>query len=111
MKNNIPIYDIDGMLLNDSNLTVETAKERIKHYEEKMKEVTNNPEEAAKKLSIYKTYIINLQSFILKQYMLYGAGAPKTTTTDQIKEAMESLKKEVEMDEYVEPIEEIKDDE
>lgn len=122
MTTNSNIYDIDGELLRSagdtSDLTTDEAQKRIEQYQKKLNELSekepNNP-----KLSIYNTYIKNLQSYIFNQYILHPELMPKVeqTTQEQIQKAMEDLKAEVEaeeaketkMDEYVD-FEEVKDE-
>lgn len=122
MTTNSNIYDIDGELLRSagdtSDLTIDEAQKRIEQYQKKLNELSekepNNP-----KLSIYNTYIKNLQSYIFNQYILHTELMPKVeqTTQEQIQKAMEDLKAEVEaeeaketkMDEYVD-FEEVKDE-
>lgn len=122
MTTNSNIYDIDGELLRSagdtSDLTIDEAQKRIEQYQKKLNELSekepNNP-----KLSIYNTYIKNLQSYIFNQYILHPELMPKVehTTQEQIQKAMEDLKAEVEaeeaketkMDEYVD-FEEVKDE-
>lgn len=125
MTTNGNIYDIDGELLRSagdtSDLTIDEAQKRIEKYQKKLNELSekepNNP-----KLSIYNTYIKNLQSYIFNQYILHPELMPKVeqTTQEQIQKAMEDLKAEVEaeettestpdeMDKYVD-FEEIKDE-
>lgn len=122
MTTNNNIYDIDGELLRSagdtSDLTIDEAQKRIEKYQKKLNELSekepNNP-----KLSIYNTYIKNLQSYIFNQYILHPELMPKVeqTTQEQIQKAMEDLKAEVEaeeaketvMDQYVD-FEEVKDE-
>ena len=122
MTTNSNIYDIDGELLRSiddtSDLTIDEAQKRIEQYQKKLNELSekepNNP-----KLSIYNTYIKNLQSYIFNQYILHPELMPRVeqTTQEQIQKAMEDLKAEVEaeeaketkMDEYVD-FEEVKDE-
>ena len=104
MKTNSNIYDIDGELLRSagdtSDLTIDEAQKRIEQYKKKLNELSekepNNP-----KLSIYNTYIKNLQSYIFNQYILHPELMPKIeqTTQEQIQKAMEDLKAEVEAEE------------
>ncbi len=119
MTTNSNIYDIDGELLRSagdtSDLTIDEAQKRIEQYQKKLNELSekepNNP-----KLSIYNTYIKNLQSYIFNQYILHPELMPKVehTTQEQIQKAMEDLKADVEAeetnDEYVD-FEEVKDEE
>lgn len=104
MTTNSNIYDIDGKLLRSagdtSDLTIDEAQKRIEQYQKKLNELSekepNNP-----KLSIYNTYIKNLQSYIFNQYILHPELMPKVehTTQEQIQKAMEDLKAEVEAEE------------
>ena len=107
MTTNSNIYDIDGELLRSagdtSDLTIDEAQKRIEQYQKKLNELSekepNNP-----KLSIYNTYIKNLQSYIFNQYILHPELMPKVehTTQEQIQKAMEDLKAEVEAEETIE---------
>lgn len=116
MTINSNIYDIDGEILreagNTEELSIDEAQKRVNSYQEKLKEL--DPKDP--KVSIYNTYIRNLQSYIFNQYLLHPELMPiqHNTTQDEIKKAMEELKAEAEneekeavMDEYVEPIEEV----
>ena len=110
------IYDIDGEIIRKAGdveqMRIESAQKKIDSYKEKLKNL--DPKDP--KVSIYNTYIRNLQSYIFNQYLLHPELMPhmQNTTQDEIKKAMEELKAEVEneeketvMDEYVEPIEEV----
>ena len=122
MTTNSNIYDIDGELLRSagdtSDLTIDEAQKRIEQYQKKLNELSEK-EPNSQKLSIYNTYIKNLQSYIFNQYILHPELMPKVeqTTQEQIQKAMEDLKAEVEaeeaketkMDEYVD-FEEVKDE-
>lgn len=129
MKNNSNIYDIDGEILRESGnteeLTLEEAQKRLDSYQKKLNELAEK-EPNSQKLSVYNTYIKNLQSYIFNYYLLHPELMKwaNKTTQDEIQQAMEDLKKDVEaeeketvtesisneMDEYVEPIEEIADE-
>lgn len=129
MKNNSNIYDIDGEILRESGnteeLTLEEAQKRLDSYQKKLNELAEK-EPNSQKLSVYNTYIKNLQSYIFNYYLLHPELMKwaNKTTQDEIQKAMEDLKKDVEaeeketvtesisneMDEYVEPIEEIADE-
>lgn len=129
MKNNSNIYDIDGEILRESGnteeLTLEEAQKRLDSYQKKLNELAEK-ESNSQKLSVYNTYIKNLQSYIFNYYLLHPELMKwaNKTTQDEIQKAMEDLKKDVEeeeketvtesisdeMDEYVEPIEEIADE-
>lgn len=129
MKNNSNIYDIDGEILRESGnteeLTLEEAQNRLESYQKKLNELAEK-EPNSQKLSVYNTYIKNLQSYIFNYYLLHPELMKwmNKTTQDEIQKAMEDLKKDVEeeeketvmesisneMDEYVEPIEEIADE-
>lgn len=110
------IYDIDGEIIRKAGdveqMRIESAQKKIDSYKEKLKDLDSKDP----KVSIYNTYIRNLQSYIFNQYLLHPELMPhmQNTTQDEIKKAMEELKNEVEneeketvMDEYVEPIEEV----
>lgn len=129
MKNNSNIYDTDGEILRESGnteeLTLEEAQKRLESYQKKLNELAEK-EPNSQKLSVYNTYIKNLQSYIFNYYLLHPELMKwaNKTTQDEIQKAMEDLKKDVEkeeketvmesisneMDEYVEPIEEIADE-
>ena len=129
MKNKSNIYDIDGEILRESGnteeLTLEEAQKRLDSYQKKLNELAEK-ESNSQKLSVYNTYIKNLQSYIFNYYLLHPELMKwaNKTTQDEIQKAMEDLKKDVEeeeketvtesisdeMDEYVEPIEEIADE-
>ena len=122
MKTNSNIYDIDGEILRESGnteeLPLEEAQKRLDSYKKKLNELSEK-EPNSQKLSVYSTYIKNLQSYIFNYYLLHPELMQQfsKTTEDEIQKAMEDLKKDVEeeeketvMDEYVEPIEEIADE-
>lgn len=104
MKNNSNIYDIDGDLIRSINdthkWTVEDAQKRIDFYTKKIEELPEND----KKIDIYRTYIANLNRYIWKLYSemskpelnKYLTLAQNATTEDQIKQAIDELKEEVE---------------
>lgn len=118
MKSNTNIYDIDGNILRKAGdteeLSITEAQNRVKDYQEKIKELSEN-EGDKHKISVYQTYIDNLQRYIMNYYINHPElmNSLHNTTQDEIQKAMKELKAEVEaeesMDEYVEPIEEIKD--
>ena len=115
MKNNSNIYDIDGELIHsidNGKLSVEDAEIRLNKYQEKLKQLVDNQEDSFK-AGVYKTYIQNLQRYILNYYITHPEEAQaRLSTEQQIKEAMEQLKNDLEkeeaeekptiMDEYVE---------
>lgn len=122
MTTNSNIYDVDGEILRSSEdtseLTIEEAQKRIESYQKKLNELSEkDPKDP--KLSIYNTYIKNLQTYVFNQYLLHPELMPhmKNTTQDEIQKAMEELKADVEseeskettMDEYVD-FEEVKDE-
>jgi len=118
MKNNSNIYDIDGKLIRNiedtDNMSVENAEKLMNEYQDKLKQLSEN-EKDSYKAGVYKTYIQNLQRYILNYYIEHPEEAQRRISTEaQIQKAMEELKADVEketvMDEYVEPIEEIKDE-
>lgn len=114
MTTNSNIYDIDGELLrysgDNDKMTIEEAQERIKSYQKKLNELSEKDPKNPK-LSIYNTYVKNLQSYVLNQYILHPELIPhvENVTSEQIQNAIEELKAEVEaeekkeevMDEYV----------
>ena len=115
MKNKSNIYDIDGEILRESGnteeLTLEEAQKRLDSYQKKLNELAEK-EPNSQKLSVYNTYIKNLQSYIFNYYLLHPELMKwaNKTTQDEIQNAIEDLKKDVEDDEYTE-FEEIKDGE
>jgi len=103
------IYDIDGELLRSSEdtseLTIEEAQKRIESYQKKLNELAEkDPKDP--KLSIYNTYIKNLQTYVFNQYLLHPELMPHMTNTtqDEIQKAMEDLKADVEAEESKETI-------
>lgn len=115
MKNDSNIYDIDGEILRESGnteeLSLEEAQKRLDSYQKKLNELAEK-EPNSPKLSVYNTYIKNLQSYIFNYYIAHPELMKwmNKTTQDEIKQAMEDLKKDVEENEYTE-FEEIKDEE
>lgn len=116
MKNDKNIYDINGNLLraagDTTELSVEEAEKRMKEYQEQLAQL---PENEQAKASVLNTYIKNLQSYIFNYYIIHPEeySARFKTTEQQVKEAMDQLKAEVdseENNEYVE-FEEVKDGE
>lgn len=114
MKNDKNLYDINGNLLraagDTAELSVEEAEKRMKEYQEQLRQL---PENEQVKASVLRTYIKNLQSYIFNYYIIHPEeySARIKTTEQQVKEAMEKLKSEVdneESDEYVD-FEEVKD--
>ena len=114
MKNNSNVYDIDGELIHsieDGKLSPEEAEIRLNKYQEKLKQLTDNQEDSFK-AGVYNTYIQNLQRYILNYYITHPEEARKRMSMEeQVKQAMEDLKADVEaedktvsdeMDEYVE---------
>lgn len=104
MTTNSNIYDIDGELLRSSEdtseLTIEEAQKRIESYQKKLNELSEKDPKNPK-LSIYNTYIKNLQTYVFNQYLLHPELMPHMTNTtqDEIQKAMEDLKAEVEAEE------------
>lgn len=102
MKNITNIYDIDGELIRSAGdnhkFTIEEAQKRIEIYKEKLK----NLDETDKKRTIYQTYIDNLNKYIWSKYAEMSTDKLKeifenhNTTEDQIKQAIDELKKEIE---------------
>lgn len=121
MTTNSNIYDVDGEILRSSGdtseLTIEEAQKRIESYQKKLNELSEKDPKNPK-LTIYNTYIKNLQTYVFNQYLLHPELMPHMTNTtqDEIQKAMEELKADVEaeekdtvMDEYVD-FEEVKDE-
>ena len=111
MKNNTNIYDIDGELIrkhdDEHKMTLEEAQEQIKKYKEKIESCDKNDP----KIGVYTTYIKNLNTYILNLYssMKYdqllnelNTNKEQKTMDEQIKDAMEELKNE--LDEEEKPI-------
>lgn len=104
MTTNSNIYDIDGELLRSSGdtseLTIEEAQKRIESYQKKLNELSEK-DPKNHKLSIYNTYIKNLQTYVFNQYLLHPELMPHMTNTtqDEIQKAMEELKADVEAEE------------
>lgn len=104
MTTNSNIYDIDGELLRSSEdtskLTIEEAQKRIESYQKKLNELSEKDPKNPK-LSIYNTYIKNLQTYVFNQYLLHPELMPHMTNTtqDEIQKAMEDLKADVEAEE------------
>lgn len=105
MNNVTNIYDIDGELIrtagDNHEMTIDEAKEQLKKYEEKVKELTETDPNNSK-IVIYNNYIKNLASYILTLYTKQPAAMsmPKQTNmTDQIKKAMDDLRDEFEKEE------------
>lgn len=68
MNNKTNIYDIDGELIraagDNHEFTLEESKEKIKYYEDKLKEL----DEKDPKYSVYVNYIRNLNMYIFSLY-------------------------------------------
>ena len=105
MNNVTNIYDIDGELIrtagDNHEMTIDEAKEQLKKYEEKVKELTETDPNNSK-IVIYNNYIKNLASYILTLYTKQSATISMTeqsSMTDQIKKAMDDLRNEFEKEE------------
>ena len=105
MNNVTNIYDIDGELIrtagDNHEMTIDEAKEQLKKYEEKVKELTETDPNNSK-IVIYNNYIKNLASYILTLYTKQPATISmpeQTNMTDQIKKAMDDLRDEFEKEE------------
>ena len=107
MKNNSNIYDIDGELIRAFDDThqwdVKETQEKIKYYEDKIKEVGENSEKA----KIYMDYIHNLTKHVWTLYAKmtpeqFNAELQKAKTQDnlqeQVENAINNLKKDLEND-------------
>lgn len=105
MNNITNIYDIDGELIrtagDNHEMTINEAKEQLKKYEEKVKELTET-DPSNSKIVIYNNYIKNLASYILTLYTKQSATInmpEQSSMTDQIKKAMDDLRDEFEKEE------------
>lgn len=105
MNNVTNIYDIDGELIrtagDNHEMTINEAKEQLKKYEEKVKELTET-DPSNSKIVIYNNYIKNLASYILTLYTKQSATInmpEQSSMTDQIKKAMDDLRDEFEKEE------------
>lgn len=105
MNNVTNIYDIDGELIrtagDNHEMTIDEAKEQLKKYEEKVKELTETDPNNSK-IVIYNNYIKNLASYILTLYAKQSAAInipEQSSMTDQIKKAMDDLRDEFEKEE------------
>lgn len=105
MNNVTNIYDIDGELIrtagDNHEMTIDEAKEQLKKYEEKVKELTETDPNNSK-IVIYNNYIKNLASYILTLYTKQPAAMSmpeQSSMTDQIKKAMDDLRDEFEKEE------------
>lgn len=124
------LYDIDGNIINESPQHTFTIEECEELVDKLTKKVEENPEN-----EVYKVYLNNAQKWLMHMYdgmsrqdlmkrmsfLTDSIQNAKNEATEAEKEqlnavekAMEELKeaydKETIMDEYVEPIEEIKED-
>jgi len=124
------LYDIDGNIINKSPQHTFTLEETEQLVDDLTKKVQENPENET-----YKVYLANAQKWLYKLYnemsredlmkrmnfitdSLQNAkdevNEAEQAKIEEINKAVEELKDEynkVVMDEYVEPIEEISDDE
>ena len=105
MNNITNIYDIDGELIrtagDNHEMTIDDAKEQLKKYEEKVKELTETDPNNSK-IIIYNNYIKNLASYILTLHAKQTATVnmpEQSSMTDQIKKAMDDLRDEFEKEE------------
>ena len=115
MNTNSNTYDIDGDIIRQAGdnhkLTLVETKERIDSYYDKIKNLDNEDftdEEYNKRRSIYELYIRNLTAYLYNRMWTVSAEerkefldkiaqeAPQKTTEEQIKEAMEELKNDIE---------------
>ena len=107
MKNNTNIYDFDGELIraagDNHKMTIEEAQERIKYYQDELNS-DEYTEFSDQKITAYRTYIRNLQNYILNEYAkmdknklseLLKKEIEKKDLNTQVKEAIDQLKKEV----------------
>lgn len=125
------LYDIDGNIINKSPQHTYTLEETEKLVDDLTKKVQENPEN-----EVYKVYLSNAQKWLYKLYnemsredLMKRLNLVKDSIQDaktevneaeqakieEINKAVEELKNEydkvISMDEYVEPIEEINENE
>lgn len=124
------LYDIDGNIINKSPQHTYTLEETEKLVDDLTKKVQENPEN-----EVYKVYLANAQKWLYKLYNEMSredlmkrlnlvkdsvqdakdeVNEAKQKELDEINKAVEELKEEynkVTMDEYVEPIEEVNENE
>ena len=124
------LYDIDGNIINKSPQHTFTLEETEQLVDDLTKKVQENPEN-----EVYKVYLVNAQKWLYKLYnemsredlmkrmnfitdSLQNAkdevNEAEQAKIEEINKAVEELKDEynkVTMDEYVEPVEEINNDE
>lgn len=123
------LYDIDGNIINPAPQHRFTLEETEKLVDDLTKKVQENPDN-----EVYKVYLNNAQKWLYKLYNEMSkedlakrmsfltdsiqnakdeVNEAKQAELDEISKAVEDLKKEYDamdtMDEYVEPIEEIKE--
>lgn len=108
MKNDTNIYDIDGEIIrkidDTHKMTVEEASDKIEYYRKKLEEVGEKDPKAV----VYSTYMRNLSQYIMSLYatmtpeelkaQIEKAKANKDIN-NQVKEALEELKKQLPEDE------------
>ena len=125
------LYDIDGNIINKSPQHTYTLEECEKLVDDLTKKVEENPDN-----EVYRVYLNNAQKWLMHMYdgmsrqdlmkrMSFltdsiqnakdTANEAEQKQLDEINKVMEKFKKQYDndtiMDEYVEPIEEIKNDE
>lgn len=125
------LYDIDGNIINKSPQHTYTLEECEKLVDDLTKKVEENPDN-----EVYKVYLNNAQKWLMHMYdgmsrqdlmkrMSFltdsiqnakdTANEAEQKQLDEINKVMEELKTQYDndtiMDEYVEPIEEVKNDE
>jgi len=116
MKSYSNSYDIDNSLIRAAGdthkWTIEEAQEKMEYYRKKLIEVG----EKSPKATVYATYMRNLSRYIMGLYAMMTPDElnaiiekhKQENLNEQVKTAIEDLKKEVEGDEYTE-FEEVKD--
>ena len=104
MKINSNIYDIYGNLLrkfgDTDHLDVNEAETRLRDYQEKLNKLPDDKQHEHEAI-ILRTYIKNLQSYMFNYYIIHPEeyAARIKTTEQQVKDAMEDLKKSVDEEE------------
>lgn len=98
MKVETNIYDIDGELIrqfgDNHEVTIEEAQNKINYYKQLLDSVDGTTKQAA----TYATYIRNLSAYVLQQ-LAKQAQKPKQTTEEQVQNAINELRQELENDE------------
>lgn len=121
MKNYTNIYDIDGELIRAAGdtheMTLEEAQERARNYQDKLKKLQEQ-DPTDKRISIYNTYLTNLNSYIWAKYQSMTPEqlreifkpAPDYTQSEEVQNVMKQLKEELENEEQRDPEQSMEDE-